>query len=142
MTDHKLRVLIVDEDTDLIEQLRVILEHEGYEVHTAESASEAEEQLLSIRPDLAILDVAMEERDSGFVLCREIKKLYPETPVIILTAVRAATGISFSANTPEERSWIQADRILDKPIHPERLTSEIQRLLARRGKAVATPSKH
>ncbi|MBN2339110.1 MAG: hypothetical protein JXP48_11275, partial [Acidobacteria bacterium] len=55
--------------------------------------------------------------------------LYPGTPLILLTAVAGATGLSFSALYPEARSWIQVDRILDKPVRPEQLRSEVRRLL-------------
>jgi CheY-like chemotaxis protein len=68
--------------------------------------------------------------DSGFVLCHNIKKLYPGTPVIILTAVQAATGLDFKARSAEAGSWVKADVLLDKPVRPEQLKAEVRRLLA------------
>jgi DNA-binding response OmpR family regulator len=124
-------VILVDDDPDVIEQVGLTLKQEGCEVRSADNVADAEELLLSVRPDLAILDVMMDERDSGFVLCHELKKLYPDAPVIILTAVKAATGISFAATTGEEKSWVQADCILDKPVQAERLKAEVRRLLRR-----------
>ena len=124
-------ILVVDDDPDIIEQLSMLLLNEGYEVVQAGSHEEAERILMAVRPDLAVIDLMMEQMDSGFVLAHEIKKLYPETPVIMLTSVKSATGISFAAASDDQRSWIKADRLLDKPVRPEQLRNEVQRLLAR-----------
>jgi CheY-like chemotaxis protein len=71
------KILVVDDDSDILEQVSMILKQDGHEVHTAGTQDEAEEILLSLKPDLAILDLMMEEKDTGFVLCHRIKKLYP-----------------------------------------------------------------
>jgi len=119
----------VDDDLDLLEQMKAILESAGYDVLTAESMASAEEAILKTKADLAILDLMMEEKDSGFVLSYQIKKLYPDTPVIMLTAVAGATGVSFATQRPEARSWIKVDKMMDKPVRPEQLKAEVRRLL-------------
>jgi CheY-like chemotaxis protein len=124
-------ILVVDDDPDIIEQLTLLIRSEGYTVAAAGSQEEAEQILMAVKPDLAIVDLMMEQMDSGFILAHEIKKLYPETPVIILTSVKSATGISFAAASEEQQSWIKADRLLDKPIRPEQLRNELSRLLTR-----------
>ncbi len=133
------KILVVDDDPDMTEQLSVLLKAAGYDVTAAGGQAEAEEALMTLKPDLAIVDLIMEQQDSGFILCHEIKKLYPGTPVILLTSVKAATGISFAASTAEHQSWVKADRLLDKPIRAEQLKNEIQRLLAAAGVATAGP---
>jgi CheY-like chemotaxis protein len=132
-----LRILVVDDDPDITDQLSVLLKGEGYEVVAAGGQEEGEQALLTVRPDLAIVDLMMEEKDSGFILCHEIKKLYPEAPVILLTSVRAATGLSFATTSAEQQSWVKADRLLDKPIRPEQIKNEVRRLLVLAGKAEA-----
>ena len=127
--NRKPKVFVVDDDQDLLEQVSLILRADGYDVHAAQGQQEAEELLLSVIPDLAVIDLMMEQMDSGFVLCHNIKKLYPGTPVIILTAVQAATGLDFKARTDEAGSWIKADAVLDKPVRPEQLKAEVKRLL-------------
>ncbi|MBN2384124.1 response regulator [bacterium] len=122
-------ILVVDDDPDLLEQVEMILASEGYNVVTANGHSEAEETILTVRPDLAVFDLMMEQMDSGFVLCHLVKKMYPGTPVILLTAVTATTGLDFKANTDEEKSWIKADVLIDKPARAEQLKSEVKRLL-------------
>lgn len=126
---EKKRILVVDDDPDILEQVETILSGEGYDVVPAATQAEAEDLMLSARPDLAVVDLMMENTDSGFVLCHEIKKVHPDTPVIFLTAVRASTGIDFNEATPQARSWLKAEKILDKPVRPEQLRAEVRRLL-------------
>jgi CheY-like chemotaxis protein len=125
----KKKILVVDDDPDLLEQMTAILAPEDYEVIAAEGQAEAEETILKMRPDLAILDLMMEEKDSGFVLSHQIKSLYAGTPVILLTAVTGATGLSFAAQGPDVRSWTKVDAVMDKPVRPEQLRAEVRRML-------------
>jgi CheY-like chemotaxis protein len=126
-------VLIADDDTDILEQARMILEGAGYSVAMCESRRQAEDYIAGSRPDISIVDLMMETNDAGFVLCYHIKKKYPDSPVIILTSATGETGIEFAATTPEERSWIKADTIVEKPVRPEQLIREVERLLYRNG---------
>jgi DNA-binding response OmpR family regulator len=123
------KILVVDDDPDIRDQVELVLKANGYDVTPADSAANAEESLISFQPDLAIVDLMMEQMDSGFVLCHQIKKLYPNMPVIMLTAVRASTGFGFDINTPEAKSWVKADCILDKPVRAEELLNSVQKLL-------------
>ncbi|MFA6186304.1 MAG: response regulator [Phycisphaerae bacterium] len=123
------KVLVVDDDPDILEQIEIVLKANGYDVTLMGSVVNAEEFLTSTQPDLAIVDLMMEQMDSGFVLCHQIKKLYPNMPIILLTAVRASTGLVFDAKTPEAKSWIKADCILDKPVRAEELLHTVRKLL-------------
>lgn len=125
----KKKILVVDDDLDLLEQIKAVLTAAGYEVTAAEGRTGGEEAILKMKPDLAILDLMMEEKDSGFVLSHQIKKLYPELPVILLTAVAGATGLSFATQRSDAQSWIKVDKIMDKPVRPEQLRAEVRRLL-------------
>ena len=127
--DAKKRILVVDDDPDCLEQVRLVVSAMGHEVVTASSRAEGEELLLTGQPDLAVLDLMMEEMDSGFVLCHTIKRLYPELPVILVTGVTAATGLNFKTQDARGRKWIEADLLLDKPVRPEELKSAVARLL-------------
>jgi CheY-like chemotaxis protein len=128
MSDPR-KILVADDDPDALDQVHAMLGSEGYELVLAQGQQEAEEALMGARPDLAIFDLMMERKDSGFVLCHAVKRLYPETPVILLTAVTAATGLDFDLADPEARSWTKADLMLDKPVRAERLRAEVRRLL-------------
>jgi len=123
------KVLVVDDDVDLLEQVSMLMKSEGYNVFEAHGQEEAEEVMLSVIPDIAVVDLMMENMDSGFILCHHVKRLYPETPVIILTAVKAATGLDFKARNADAASWVKADLVMDKPARPEQLKAEVRRLL-------------
>jgi len=122
-------VLIADDDMDTLEQLSFQMKSMGMNVLTAESQKEAEEILEKTKPDLAIFDLMMDNRDSGFILSYKLKKKYPDVPVIIATAVTADTGMMFGLESPEEKSWIKADLYLEKGLRPEQLQMEIRKLL-------------
>jgi DNA-binding response OmpR family regulator len=126
----------VDDDDDFLFQQRLQLEAAGFQVLTAENAAKAKEILAQSRPDLAVIDVMMEYPDAGFTLCHWIRKKDATIPVILVTSVNSETGLGFGMATEEERSWIQADAMLAKPIRFEQLKSEIDRLLQARHTAV------
>jgi two-component system alkaline phosphatase synthesis response regulator PhoP len=128
MTGTK-KILVVDDDPDCLDQTAAALQPTGYELILASSQVEAEELLLRHQPILAVLDLMMEEMDSGFVLCHTIKRLYPDMPVILLTGVTAATGMSFKSEDPRVRRWVEADIMLDKPVRPEALRTTVAKLL-------------
>ena len=122
-------ILIVDDDLDILEQYSLMLKADGHTVVQASSLAEAEETILTVRPDLAILDLMMDEKDAGFVLCNQLKRLYANMPVIIVSNVTPITGLDFRPRNQEEQSWVRADAILNKPVVAERLRGEISRLL-------------
>jgi CheY-like chemotaxis protein len=125
----KQTILMVDDDEDFVFQLRAQLETAGFSVLVAHNATDAVTHLAKTRPDLAILDLMMEKPDVGFMLCYRIKKQDPTIPVIMVTSVTSETGLDFDATTKEERSWIKADALLDKPVRFEQLQREMNRLL-------------
>ncbi len=132
MNDQRKQILIVDDDIDILDQMKLQIENFGYDTITAGSQKEGEEIIASHKPDLAIIDLMMESKDSGFILSYKLKKKYPDVPVIIATAVTAETGMIFSLTSPEEKKWIKADTYLDKNIRPDQLRMAIHGLLNNR----------
>ena len=132
MRTSNITILIVDDDMDYLLQTRIKIEKFGYKTITADSQREAELILDKIKPDLAIIDLMMENEDSGFILSYKLKKKYPDVPVIIATAVAAETGISFDIYDENNRKWIRADAFLEKGIKTEILKHEIEKLLLQR----------
>lgn len=122
------KILLVDDDLDYIFQQELQLKNAGYAVITAENTTQGKEALRQ-KPDLALVDLMMEEVDAGFALCYHFKKQRPDMPVILVTAVTRETGLEFDAATGEERNWIKADAMLAKPVRFEQLEREIKRLL-------------
>lgn len=129
MNKSNFTILVADDDPDYLYQTISNLEKSGYKTVGVESQSEAELYISKYKPDLAIFDLMMESDDSGFILCYKIKKKYPQVPVILATAVSHETGLSFSLDSEHERSWIRADRYLEKGIRAEQLDQEVMKLL-------------
>lgn len=122
-------ILVADDDPDYLFQTVNNLGRAGYKTVAVESQAEAESVIQKMKPSLAIIDLMMEYEDSGFILCYKIKKKYPDVPVVLATGVAHETGISFSLDSESEKSWIKADRYLEKGIRPEQFDMEIMKLL-------------
>lgn len=122
-------ILIADDDPDYLFQSVHSLGKAGYKTMAVESQAEAESVIERFKPDLAIFDLMMENDDSGFILCYKMKRKYPDVPVILATAVSHETGLRFSLDSEREKSWIRADRYLEKGIRSEQLDQEIMKLL-------------
>ena len=122
-------ILIVDDDELFRANLKAQLEADGFQVISAEGRRTAEGLLKKVRPDLAIVNLVMEEEDAGFVLAYHIKKILPSVPVILVTASMNETRLGFDTATAEERSWIKADALVEKPLRFEQIEREIMRLL-------------
>jgi two-component system, OmpR family, response regulator len=129
MKEIKKTVLIVDDDVDYLAQMEMQVRKLGFDVVTADSQKTGEEMLGLVNFDLAILDLMMENKDSGFILCYKMKKKNPAIPVIIASAVTAETGLNFGVETAADRSWIKADTFIEKGIRPDQLEREINKLL-------------
>jgi len=129
MTLDKKQVLIVDDDSDYLFQMKMHIESFGFEVITANGQKEAEQIIVSTKPDLAIIDLMMERNDSGFSLCYKMKTKYPDVPIIMATAVASETGLTFGLNTQADKQWIKADLFLEKGLRKDQLLKEINKLL-------------
>ena len=129
MRESKKTVLIVDDDADYLAQMEMQVRRLGFDVITADTQKAGEEMIGKHKVDLAILDLMMENKDSGFILCYKMKRKYPAMPVIIASAVTAETGLSFGVETAADRSWIKADTFIEKGIRPDQLEREINKLL-------------
>ena len=122
-------ILIADDDPDYLFQTVFNLGKAGYKTLAVESQAEAESVISRYKPDLAILDLMMENDDSGFILCYKIKKKYPDVPVILATSVSHETGLKFSIDSEQEKLWIRADLYLEKGIRADQLDQEVMKLL-------------
>ncbi len=118
-------ILLAEDDFDYLFLVKFRLEAAGFDVITANSQKEAELLVNTSDFDAAVFDLMMENDDSGFVLAYMSKKIKPEVPVVITTAVAAETGMSFD----NDNSWVKADLYLEKGVQAERLAEELMRLL-------------
>ena len=124
-------VLLVDDDSDFLFHQKLQLEAAGFEVRTAVGEAAAKQAVAERRPDLAVIDVMMDNPDSGFTLCYYLRKLDPSIILILVTSIVSETGMDFALSSERDRTWIRADAMLAKPIRFEQLKREIDRLLTR-----------
>jgi DNA-binding response OmpR family regulator len=87
MKDEKLTILCVDDDPDVLDSLRIVLESKGYTMVGARSAEEGLEKYSSAHPDLLMIDLMMEEVDSGTTLVTKLQALGNTAPVYMLSSV-------------------------------------------------------
>ena len=127
------KILIVDDDPDFTNVLKIILENEQYTVVTAANRTEGMEEIRAEKPDLAILDVVMSAWQDGFEMSRQLKKdpQFKNIPILMLTAVEKRTGIGFKS-TAGDPVWLPVDAFMDKPVEPQTLLAEVKKLLSRK----------
>ncbi len=125
---EKKKILLVDDDIDLLEQSKISFESKGYEVDTAENIEEGWKLFQQYKPDAVLIDLIMEEHDSGFILSYKIKKddYGKNVPVFILTSATYLTGYKFGVSTDEEKEWIYCDDIINKPAVTEDIIEKIE----------------
>jgi CheY-like chemotaxis protein len=124
------KILIIDDDPDITEAMKIVLETKNYHVHTAENGTEGMKQIKNNTPDLIILDIMMDTPREGFFLDRELKKdpSYKNIPILMITAVKEKTGIDFKPEAGDP-TWLPVEEYLDKPVKPEVLLEKVQNLL-------------
>lgn len=132
ITEKVKKILLVDDDLDLLEQNKILLETKGFNVVTAESAEEGFKLFQQEKPDAAIVDLIMEQMDSGFILCYKMKKTEhgKKIPVFMLTSATYETGFKFSTSSKEEKEWIKCDGILNKPVVVDELISKLENFIS------------
>jgi len=115
------KILIIDDDIDLVEAMRLTLENEGFEVIDAQDGTKGLEKIRNENPDLIILDVMMGTQDEGFHVAYQIRanKKTEDIPIIILTAVGQETGFKFDKEKDED--FLPVNEFLEKPINPDQL---------------------
>ncbi|MFY7900454.1 MAG: response regulator [Chitinophagaceae bacterium] len=119
------RILIADDEPDILEIIGYNLTKEGYEIHTAKDGNEAIEKAKIVLPDLIILDIMMPKK-TGIEACAILRSLpqFQETLIIFLTALSDETSQIKGLE-------IGADDYVSKPISPKVLTSRVNALFRR-----------
>lgn len=119
----KKKILIIEDESDLVDLVKIRLEANQYDVISAPDGKAGLEKIKKERPDLIILDVLMPEMD-GFEVCRKIRvdDKYKKIPVIMLTVKFQPSDLKFARD-------LGADAYITKPFEPEVLLEYIKKLL-------------
>lgn len=130
------KILVIEDDPDMIEALRMPLEAAGYEMIAAATGEEGLRKVKEIKPDLIILDVMMETSTAGFQVSLQLRSpdpqseyaAYKDIPILMLTAIHTTTSLRFG---PDE-AYLPVDDFVEKPIDPDVLVRKVKGLIERR----------
>jgi len=128
------RILVIDDDPDVLDTTRLFLENRGFEVVTASDPDEGMRQAKDSKPDVIVLDVMMPHGTEGFHWLWKIRR-HPdqelrEKPIILVTSISGATGIHFKAGDADETGcYLPVQAFLDKPLDPDELAKAIGAVL-------------
>jgi CheY-like chemotaxis protein len=134
MTGKK-KILMIDDDVNLVNVVRMVLQVKGYDFESAFSAAEGLEKIKQFNPDLIILDVIMEDFVAGFRVVSELRTAEPGTvysafahiPILMLTSVTEKTSVTFSDKVGT--ALLPVDAFIEKPVKPAHLLQKIEELL-------------
>jgi len=127
------KVLVIEDDSDMVTAIRMPLEANGYEVLTAATGEEGLQKVKEVEPDLIILDVMMETTTAGFQVSLQLRSPDPDSeyaayrhiPILMLTAIHTTTSLRFG---PDE-AYLPVDDFVDKPIDPDVLLEKVHTLI-------------
>jgi len=117
MQDGKHVILAIDDDQDILEALRMVLEANGYIMAEAQTAEEGLKVYKEVRPDLLIVDLMMEEVDAGTNFVKELRLLGNTAPVYLLSSVGDNLNMSI------DYSALGLSGVFQKPLNPDTLLS-------------------
>jgi CheY-like chemotaxis protein len=128
------KILIIDDDPDVVMACRMTLENAGHQVVEATSSQEGVEKLRNERPDLIILDVMMETHTAGFQLALKLRNPDPQSeyaefrnvPILMLTAIHSTTPLRFEPDL----DYLPVELFVDKPIDPDDLVGKVEWMLS------------
>lgn len=134
----KKKILIIDDDPDIVEAMRFPLEANSYEVVSASSGKEGLNTLTKENPDLIIMDVMMETTTEGFQTVYTIRsgapdspyKKFKNTPILMVTAINQMLKSKFGKESDAE--FLPVSDFIEKPIQPADLLIKISDLLGKK----------
>jgi len=128
MEEKKAKILVVDDEPDMVEMLKMMLENASYDVVAAYDGKEGIEKAREEKPDVIVLDLMMPEMD-GFEACKEMKNdpELADIPILVLTAI--SQHFSHTRYAKSLGLGLESDDYVDKPVDPNVLLKRIAALL-------------
>lgn len=125
-------ILIVDDDPDFIDAIKIILEGANYNVDFAYDSKTGFEKLLNNTPDLLLLDIMMGRGAEGIIFARKMKKeeKLKNLPVLMITSMREQTGFFFPGQV-EHPHFLPVDELVEKPVEAKILLKKVETLLSK-----------
>jgi DNA-binding response OmpR family regulator len=119
------KILVVDDDPDIVEAIGLVLRAVGHEVASANNRPDGMAAVEREKPDLLILDVMMEEQDDGFAMAVDLRKKGFKKPILMLSSISKVTGFQFGTDA----EIVPVDVFEEKPIDPKHLQAKVEALL-------------
>jgi len=120
MKGGKYQILCVDDDSDILATMKMVLDKNGYEMVAASSAEEGYRKYQEVQPDFVIVDLMMEQIDSGTTLVTKIKALGNKAPLYMLSSM----GDDLNQTTNVTKLGL--DGVFQKPIDPKMLVATLK----------------
>jgi len=129
MAAVKKTILVVDDDPDIVETTKTILEKAGYKIETASNGTEGLAKARDMKPDLMLLDIMMDKETEGFHVAYELRsdEKTKDIKILVLTNVGRKSGFKFSPETDED--YLPVDGFLEKPLEPKTLVATVKEVL-------------
>jgi len=129
------KILIVDDDSALVESMKLLLEGHEYKALVATNGKAGFEKAIKEKPDAILLDVMMTHDKEGFEVSRQLRgnDSTKDIPIILVTGIRKVNNLPFSYEPDPD--WLPVNAVLDKPVKPENLLKAIDTVLAPGAKA-------
>ena len=132
---EKPKILVIDDDPDLVESIRITLEANDYQVFSAGNGTEGLRLTKEVFPDLIILDVMMDSITEGFQVSQQLRsrdpqseyKAYSKIPILMLTGISEKMHMKFSPE--EDEDYLPVDEFMEKPIRFETLLEKVKTLI-------------
>jgi len=129
------KILVIDDDPDIVTTVRMTLESAGYEVISASTGREGRAKIKSEIPNLIILDVMMETHTEGFQLALQLHnpdpasewKQFKNIPILMLTAIHSTTPLRYERDI----DYLPVELFVDKPIDPDDLLGKVKWIFER-----------
>ncbi len=119
------KILIVDDDPDVVDAVRTVLESEGHDVSSAHSRADGLKILDGTDPDLLILDIMMDQPDDGIAMAQELRKKSFDKPILMMSSISKVTGMEYG----KDQDVTPVDAFVEKPVKPQDLVTRVQELL-------------
>lgn len=123
-------LLIVDDDADFADAVATVCRAMGHEARVVQQPAETLTRVAERRPDAVILDVMFpEDPAAGFQVARDLRKVAPDLPILMLTAVNQQFPLGFSHRDIDPK-WLPVTDFVEKPVDFDLLRERLGRLLA------------
>ncbi len=122
MADKK-KILVIDDDVDITDSIKAVLSASGFDAYTASNGKDGIAAVDTVKPDLVLCDMMMEQVDAGSRVAHEIRKKDKKLPIYLLSSIGAATAQNI------ELDKLGFNGMFQKPVSPDQMVKTIKKAL-------------